>query len=163
MSQKWIIAVVAAAALASLGGCKDTQSMKAQRDKADSLAPELAPKALPMLPDMPVPLGFKLAQSRSRSFRSASGARYADLVYTGRKDKFSVARFYRKQMPISRWELEKDLFVQGDVILGFKKETERCDITISDSKVLWLFAKTTVKVQIWSSGRIMEPSTGSKK
>lgn len=157
MSRQLIIAMLAAVMPALLGGCGNESNVSAERDKSASLVPELAPKALPLLPDLPVPMGFKLKEGSSRAFRSASGARYADLVYQGKDDKFSVGRFFRKQMPVSRWTLEKDLFVQGDVILGFTKETERCDVTISDSAVLWLFKQTTIEAQIWSTGKIVAP------
>ncbi len=67
-------------------------------DKPPVVGSELqAPKGLiaqvqPPLPDLPVPVGFKLEEGKSRSFEAA-GPRYIDHTYKGRADKFAVKRF----------------------------------------------------------------------
>ena len=85
---------------------------------------------------------------------SAAGARYVDHVYKGRADKFAVGRFFKRQMPINRWALVTDMFVQGDIMLDFEKDTERCRVTITDGS----FGATAVKVAMWTSGRIRPPT-----
>jgi hypothetical protein len=46
------------------------------------------------------------------------------------------------------------MFVQGENIMDFEKDTERCRIVVTDGN--WLHP-TTIKVQLWTSGRI-EPA-----
>ncbi len=116
--------------------------------------PELVPMGRPPIADLPVPIGLDLKENKSRNF-AAAGARYVDHVYKGRPDKFAVGRFYKRQMPISRWTLVTDMFVQGAIMLDFEKDTERCRISITEGG---LFRSTTVKVAMWTSGRIHTPS-----
>jgi len=120
---------------------------------------ELIARAYPWIPDVPVPIGFELDESRSRDFMAA-GARYVDHLYKGRADKWAVARFYKRQMPIHRWTFVTDIFAQGDIRLDFEKETERCQIIIS--KGSW-WHPTYIKVQLWTTGRIIQPSAKSSK
>ncbi|MGB2824584.1 MAG: hypothetical protein WBF17_26655 [Phycisphaerae bacterium] len=115
--------------------------------------PELVAMARPPISDLPIPIGFDLKEGKSRNF-SAAGARYVDHVYKGSADKFAVGRFYKRQMPINRWTLVTDMFVQGDIMLDFEKETERCRITVTDGT----FISTEIKVALWTSGRILPPS-----
>jgi hypothetical protein len=116
--------------------------------------PELVSMSRPPIADLPVPVGFDLAESKSRNF-AAAGARYVDHVFTGRADKFAVGRFYKRLMPINRWALVTDMFVQGDIMLDFEKDTERCRVTITDGG---FFGSIVVKIAVWTSGRIQAPS-----
>ncbi len=120
--------------------------------------PELVAMRRPPIADLPVPIGFGLKEDKSRNF-SAAGARYIDHVYSGRADKFAVGRFYKRQMPISRWTLVTDMFVQGDIMIDFEKDTERCRINISDGS----FGSTKVKMAVWTSGRIVPPAGYGKR
>lgn len=116
--------------------------------------PELVSMSRPPIEDLPVPIGFDLAESKSRNF-AAAGARYIDHMYTGRADKFAVGRFYKRLMPINRWALVTDMFVQGDIMLDYEKDTERCRVTVTDGG---FFGSVTVKIAVWTSGRIQAPS-----
>ncbi|MCK4625291.1 MAG: hypothetical protein KAV00_08280 [Phycisphaerae bacterium] len=121
---------------------------------------ELIAKARPPIHDMPIPIGFKLDENRSRNF-TAAGARYVDHLYKGSADKWVVARFYKRQMPTNRWTFVTDIFAQGDLRLDFERETERCQIIIGKGS---LFNPTYIKVQLWTTGRIVVPEekTGGK-
>jgi len=118
--------------------------------------PELVAMARPPISDLPIPVGFDLKEGKSRNF-SAAGARYVDHVYKGSADKFAVGRFYKRQMPINRWTLVTDMFVQGDILLDFEKDTERCRVTVTDGS----FRSTEIQVAMWTSGRVRQP-TGSR-
>lgn len=115
--------------------------------------PELVAMSLPPISDLPVPIGFNLDEDKSRNF-SAAGARYVDHVFKGSADKFAVGRFYKRQMPIQRWALVTDMFVQGDIMLDFEKDTERCRITVTGGS----FGSTRIQVAVWTSGRIQQPT-----
>jgi len=108
----------------------------------------------PPIADLPVPIGFDLVEGKSRNF-AAAGARYIDHMYSGRADKFAVGRFYKRQMPINRWALVTDMFVQGDMMLDFEKANERCRISISTSG---FFGSTKIRMAVWTSGPIVQPA-----
>jgi len=155
----WRLALVVGAVFA--GGCNNgsqtvVNTGGAPREVAATRA--LVARAIPPIQDLPVPVGFKLDEGRSRNFRGGS-ARYVDHVYKGGADKFAVARFYMRQMPIQRWTLVTDMFVQGDVMMDFKKESESCRVIVSGGGV---FSSTKIRVTLWTSGRIQVPGKGKK-
>ncbi len=142
------------AGLAGCGGSSDSGGVSADGSSTIGPIPELVAMRRPPIDDLPVPIGFYLDEGKSRNF-SAAGARYIDHAFKGRADKFAVGRFYKRQMPISRWTLVTDMFVQGDIVLDFEKDTERCRITVSDGG---MFGSTRVKIAVWTSGRVVPPS-----
>ena len=155
--------VVAVAMVLCLGGCGDSdKKLETTSGGYREVAPpiELIARARPPIHDMPVPIGFKLDENRSRNF-TAAGARYVDHMYKGSADKWVVARFYKRQMPTNRWTFVTDIFAQGDIRLDFERETERCQIIIGKGS---LFHPTYIKVQLWTTGRIIVPEekTGGK-
>jgi hypothetical protein len=145
-----MLALAAAGWLAS--GCGGPRPVQTGNGPAapPEVAPDLVAKVRPPIPDVPVPVGFALDESRSRDF-AAAGARYVDHVYHGGDGRFAVARFYRQHMPAARWVLVTSLFVQGDLMLDFEKETERCRVVIKKAR---MFRQTDVFVQLWTSGQI---------
>ena len=142
------------AALAGCGGSSTSIGAPTDGPSAVGPIPELVAMRRPPIEDLPVPIGFYLDENKSRNF-SAAGARYIDHAFKGRSDKFAVGRFYKQQMPISRWTLVTDMFVQGDIVLDFEKDTERCRITVSEGGP---FGSTRVKIAVWTSGRIVPPT-----
>lgn len=153
----WIVAVVL---LVLVGGCiqrrggrVDPRSTSAVQGAVEMA--ELAPMMRPPVPDLPVPAGFKLDEGGSRSF-SAAGTRYVDHVYRGRADKYEVARFYRRHMPLCRWTMVTDMFVQGKIMLDFEKEGERCRIIIDAAGT---FSSGRIQAQIWAQGGIPARAT----
>jgi len=141
---------------AALAGCgsSGTAGILPAESGVVGPVPELVAMRRPPIDDLPVPIGFYLDEDKSRNF-TAAGARYIDHSLKGRADKFAVGRFYKQQMPISRWTLVTDMFVQGDIMLDFEKDTERCRITVSDGG---LFGSTRVEMAVWTSGRIVPPT-----
>ncbi len=162
MAMRILTTSVALASAMLLVGCNNNpqavdSSSGAYREV--SLPAELVAKARPWVADVPVPIGFDLDEGRSRNF-AAAGARYVDHLYKGKANKFAVYRFYKRQMPISRWVLVTDRFAQGDITLDFEKETERCVVIISKGNI---WHRTNVKVQLWTSGRIETPKQNEQK
>lgn len=151
------ILLFAISAMMAVAGCNNrSQTIDSSSGAARQVHPlyELVAQSQPPISDMPVPLTFKLDEGKSRNF-AAAGARYVDHVYKGGADKFAVARFYKRQMPVARWTLVTDMFVQGDIMLDFEKQTERCRIIITDGT---LFSASYIKAQLWTSGRIEQPT-----
>ena len=147
---KWLVLAFSAA----LVGCGGSGSGMSGDSKNVGPEPELVAMRRPPIEDLPVPIGFYLDEDKSRNF-SAAGSSYIDHSYKGSADKFAVGRFYKRQMPINRWTLVTDMFVQGDIVLDYEKDTERCRISISDGG---LWGQTRAKLAVWTSGRIVPPA-----
>jgi len=150
----WMLLLALSAALAGCNGSSGSGGVSTGGASTVGPVPELVAMRRPPIDDLPVPIGFYLDEDKSRNF-SAAGARYIDHSFKGRADKFAVGRFYKQQMPISRWTLVTDMFVQGDIVLDFEKDTERCRISVSDGG---MFGSTRVKIAVWTSGRIVPPT-----
>jgi hypothetical protein len=157
MRQTSTVAILAAAVLAiAAAGCNQGDggtSISGEPRKQSAGPKELIPRARPPIADLPVPSGFDLDQRRSVDY-ALSGARIVVHIYTGWPDKFSVKRFYERQMPISRWVLTTSMFERGEIILDFEKETERCRITTTEEG---LFRKTHIRASMWTSGPVQTP------
>jgi len=154
-----IYLAVMASLLATGLACEQQQNEMSAggQDKKLQQKPGLYPQTKPPIPDVPLPMGFSMDEGRSRSF-AAAGARYIDHVYKGRADKFELARFYKEYMPKNRWTLVTDMFVRGDVVMDFEKQTERCRVVVSGGGFL---RHTYINVQLWTSGRI--PTQAAQK
>ncbi len=141
------------AVLVMLSGCGGSPQAIDASSGAPRQAPpvtELVARNRPPIPDLPIPVGFKLDEGKSRYY-NPGGARFADQTYKGGADKLAVMRFYERQMPISRWVLTMSKFVRGEIELDFEKESERCRITITNGS---LFHKTYIRVDLYTSGRV---------
>ena len=158
MWRKGICWLVAAGSLVAWTGCgnRNEPAADATGSGAPNPVPEVVAVARPPIPDLPVPMGFSLDEGKSRNF-SAANARYIDHVYKGSADKFAVGRFYKRQMPVNRWYLVTDMFVQGNIMLDFEKNTGRCRVTVTDGS---LFHPTVIRIALWTSGRIVSPPAG---
>ena len=147
------LAGCAVALVPLLVGCGDKpENVEAAGGAYTEVGPAVALIARrdPPMADLPVPMGFELDEGRSRDM-TAGGARWLDHLYKGRADKLAVSRFYERHMPISRWVLMSRMFVQGNRVLEFDKQAERCRIFITDGGLL---RPCEVKVQMWPAGRI---------
>ena len=157
-----LFGVCLAATAVFLGaGCEqDTGVQVGAAEKKSEPADQMWAQKRPPIADLPIPVGFKLNEGQSRSF-AAAGARYVDHLYKGKGDKFAVARFYKSQMPRNRWVLVTDMFIQGEVVLDFEKETERCRVVLSGGG--GLLDRVRLHIVLWTSGRIPIPAGTKKK
>ena len=111
----------------------------------------LLPSARPPVHDVPVPAGFKLQESVSRSYSSAD-SRFIDHTYKGDADKIDVTQFYRKQMPTKGWTFRGSQMVRGVIHLRYERPTEFCDVSIAGSNNI--FGPTsTVNINLQTVGR----------
>ena len=154
------IGIVAIGSLVLLGGCGGTQYSRSDRERAERDLPplELVAQSRPPIPDLPVPMGFDMDEQASRSF-AAGGTRFVDHAYAGRADKYAVSRFYKRHMPVCRWVLVTDMFVQGKIMLEFEKEHERCHISIGDNGVI---RPVRIEAQVWVSGPVTMAAVPAK-
>jgi hypothetical protein len=158
------VTVLAATVLAGCNGGRQAQVQQPAGtvQTRPPLAPALTPKYKPNIPDVPVPAGFSLCESRSRNYDTGV-ARFVDHLYKGSDDKWDVARFYREQMPVSRWTYVTDVFAQGTYTLEFEKGSERCVVNVRKGSWFWPWHRTYIEVRVTTVGRITPPRTTTRK
>ncbi len=152
MTGRCLVVFVVALVVAALAGCNTGQ-------QSNNPPPELAPKASPAIADVPMPEGFEYDESASRH-QVAGGLRLIDHTYTGRKDKYDVLRFYRKQMAANQWTLMRETMLRGDIVMDYDKGNERCSITINKDN--WL-SPTRVRVVLSPVGKVDLPAAPPPK
>jgi len=103
-----------------------------------------ASKSKAWVADVPVPSQFSLVINRSRHW-SDGQLRWVDHLYSGSGSAQALLSFYEKQMPMHRWTLQNHELMQGEAILNFVKDQERCRIVIREGGH---FEKTYVKVAV---------------
>jgi len=152
--------LVAAGMLTVVGCNGEGHSAKTASGQADSspLSIDLVPRARPPIPDLPVPIGFKMDEGESLDY-ALHGARFVNHKYKGGSEKLAVKRFYERYMLVNRWDLTTAMFVSGDIMMDFEKETERCRVTITDGT---LFSKSYIYIRLWTSGPIQSPAQQAK-
>ena len=111
----------------------------------------LLPTARPPVPDLPIPMGFSMVESISRSYESA-GARFIDHSFAGSEDKIDVDRFYMHLMPKYGWTLRGRRLVRGTYIHMYEKKDEFCEVAISDRGGLTSSTMITFTVQTLGRG-----------
>ncbi len=111
----------------------------------------LTPSAHPYEPDIPVPVGFRLADRAIEDWSSGQ-VRYVRHRYLGRADKYAVRKFYREQMPLVRWTVISDGNVHGLITMRFQRGAESCTVTIED-EAAGLTRRVAVEVLIAPSAR----------
>jgi len=137
--------MLAAAAVIVVAGCSDDEPGLGESGNSGILLSDQTQR----IPDVPIPLDFKLVQERSRHF-AAGDTRFIDHLYKGYADKFVTATFYRQRMSNVRWKLVSDRFVQGTVMLSFRKGSEECAINIKgDGNFL---SPTKLMIQVMPAG-----------
>ena len=132
-------------------GCGQQQTVdSSSHHRVVDPAKVLLAQANPAVADVPMPVGFYLDESKSRSWQTG-GVRFMDHLYKGREDKFNVWRFYKRQMPVNQWTLVRDIYTQGEVLLEFDKGNERCSIMLTNGS---LFYPTYVKVLLSMAAKV---------
>lgn len=112
----------------------------------------LIPQSRPPIADLPVPIGFVIAESVSRNYESA-GTRYVDHTYQGRADKFDVERFVRQNLTGKGWRLRSSQMVRGDFELKYEKDNELLDVTIRGEDRPILGQSTSLRYNLQTAGR----------
>jgi hypothetical protein len=156
MNGKLGLAMALAAAACLAAGCPGPGSAG---NGALVDATELAAQARPPIPDVPMPVGFRYIEDRSYSW-AGPGVRTIIHVYHGPKDKFAVARFFWKQMPLAGWQKMDESDGWSVKTMRFAKDTETCHITLQDGP---MFVKTEVRVQVVPGGRAGEAGANRKQ
>ena len=146
MVLRGLVVTFAAFVIATLCGCAS---------RTASSVRGLSPSTSPYERDIPVPTGFRLAESASEDW-SGDAVRYVRHHYRGRADKYALRGFYRRQMPLVRWTLESDEMVKGRYRMRFNRGRESCTIVIEDEPGSWTRGVSVEVVIAPLSGRAMK-------
>jgi hypothetical protein len=147
LSAAWLLLI--------LLGC----SQKPQRIDMSSGAPRelgegpepLVAKADVRVADIPIPVGFKVQESKSFA-QANSQSRYVSHYYKGRSPKERVAGFYLDQMTTNhRWSKESYRQYGGEIKMDFGKGNERCVITITED--MWGYSTAHVEIYLVERSR----------
>ncbi len=116
------------------------------------LEPEgLVSSANAPIPDVLIPAGFTLDESRS-IHHARGNAVIVDHYYLGPTAKGEVVAMYRAQMTANGWDFASEHQGRdGAITLEFDHGSEECEIEISDR--FNLFKPTQVHILLWSTGR----------
>jgi len=137
LQMAWVIALAGL-----LGACESTAGPATPASiDGDAADPPrrarvgLIPQTQPPVPDIPVPIAFKLAEEISRTYESG-GVRTVDHTYVGRDDKYEVERFYAEQMPLKDWVAKSKRMERGVITQIYEKGDEMAQVEIRDAKGL---------------------------
>lgn len=122
MKRSALFAIVAVTAAAALGGCRGVAGTGSVT----------IPNPLVVMPerplaDVPVPVGFALKSDGSYVFDG--NYRVARLLYRGTPHITEVVRYFKEQMPQSRWTCVGDSGVDGRVVT-FQNEAEQLELKL---------------------------------
>lgn len=107
---------------------------------------QLVASRSPYFADLPVPAGFEMVDNETTDYMTG-GLRYARHVYAGPAEPVQVRDFFQEQMPLSRWKWIDTENESGVQSLRFRKDDERCDVTITRENRGW-FPKTMIRIRI---------------
>lgn len=141
-----LVVTFAAFVVATFSGCASSTASSVRG---------LSPSTNPYERDIPVPTGFRLAESASEDW-SGDAVRYVRHHYRGRADKYALRGFYRRQMPLVRWTLESDEMVKGRYRMRFNRGRESCTIVIEDEPGSWTRGVSVEVVIAPLSGRAIK-------
>lgn len=88
-----------------------------------------------IMPDLPVPQGFKIDHPRSYFVNPNKGTRVVFVTYRGRGAALELMEFFRQNMSISGWTLEEESGDFGSYVLFFKNAKEDLEIKIKPGRM----------------------------
>lgn len=91
--------------------------------------PAMSPRQHTMLPNVPVPIGFRIVPERSVA-RESGRLRVAQVEFEGRGQPDDVADFYTQYMPAAKFQLKQRRFDVGDYLMRFESDAEECNVRV---------------------------------
>ncbi|MFN3168679.1 MAG: hypothetical protein ACE37H_16590 [Phycisphaeraceae bacterium] len=137
----------AAAALLSAAGCSYVKTpVVAFSDDGEFLQQDvgdgLVASPNPLIPDVPMPVGFKAVASKS-NWRYDGRVRVVNHVYQGHAKSGDAVEFYQRTLPDHNWTLVDMQSVGGATVLRYVKGPEQLAITTDQT-----WAVTTITIGI---------------
>lgn len=97
----------------------------------------------PLIPDVPMPVGFKAVASQS-SWQFDGRVRVVRHVYQGQAKQGDASAFYQLQLPEHNWSMIDIQAVGDSTVLRYAKGPERLSITAQQS---WSVSTVTIDIQ----------------
>lgn len=149
-----LAAAVILLAVGAMSGCATDSSSSGGPPSA--VVEKLIPQSHPPVQDVPVPVGFKIVESKSNAYQTGN-VRYVSHYYRGRKGKDVVADFFWEQMAETKWRREGIWKTRGVWRLHFSKGNERADVTIDEN----VWGTSTAHVSVFPVA--MDPAAGGPR
>lgn len=102
----------------------------------------LVASANPLIPDVPMPIGFKAVPSKSHWHYNGQ-IRTVTHVYQGHCEQGDALSFYREQLPDYNWTLDQIQTVADASVMYYNKGPERLTVT---STYAWGVATITIEI-----------------
>lgn len=116
----------------------------------------ISPMQHPMLENVPIPRGFRIVDSRSRSGAAAGGQRWARCTFTGSLERGATVKFYEDNMPTAKWQERERRFENGVFELRYDNPIgETCVVFVRNG-----FLSTEIEVDLkhrTDGGRAISP------
>ena len=96
----------------------------------------------PLIPDVPMPVGFKAVASQC-SFQYDGNVRVVQHVYQGHAEPGDAAEFYQRTLPSNNWKLVDIQALGGATMLRYTKGPELLRITAQDG---WAVSTITINI-----------------
>ena len=93
----------------------------------------LAVTKRPVIPDVPVPAGFRMDLNHT-FFNSSAAMRTGYVTYAGQAGAPVLLEFFRDNMPISGWSLVRESTSAGSYTLHFEKNSEGCEVKVTPGR-----------------------------
>lgn len=96
----------------------------------------------PLIPDVPMPVGFKAVASQSH-WQFDGNVRVVQHVYQGHAEPGDAAEFYQRTLPSNKWSLIDIQAIGGSTVLRYAKGPEKLQITTKDG---WAVSTVTINI-----------------
>lgn len=96
-----------------------------------------------LIPDVPMPVGFKAVSSRS-NWQYDGQVRVVNHVYQGHAEPGDAVAFYQRVLPLNQWTLVEIEGVGDTTVLRYTKGAERLAVTVNNG---WGVATVTIKIE----------------
>ena len=144
---RFITSCLAAALLLTAAGCNYVKTPAVAFSDDGDYLPQDVGKGLvkspnPLIPDVPMPLGFKAVASQCY-WQYNGNVREVQHVYQGHAEPGDAAEFYQRTLLAHNWALQDIQGVGDATVLRYIKGPERLKITTKDG---WAVSTITINI-----------------
>lgn len=141
-----LVGVLAALLLPSIGCSHVKTPVLAFNDDGEYLPRDvgdgLVRKPNSLIPDVPMPVGFKAVASQS-NWQYDGKVRVVNHVYQGHAEPGDAVAFYQRVLPQNQWKMVDIQAIGETTVMRYTKGSERLSVTTEDG-----WATTTIKINI---------------
>ena len=134
-----LAAVVLVVSFAGVVGCESTPLGTRSDDDQPLTEPPgtgLVARQRPLIPDVPMPVGFVAIPARSSSFVTPEGARVVNHTYQGLASVRDGVTFYRQNLAINGWQPVREHSDASRTHMVYVKGREELTVEVNHPRVL---------------------------